>query len=69
MKKIKAKANKARESYKKATPKKWVKIGNAIQDISMVIAGFTAMTTNPIVSIIALGIGKLGKIITDFASE
>lgn len=57
---------KAVENYKAPTPKKWIKIGNAIQDISIVIAGASIFTGNPLIPFLALIVGKAGKIITDF---
>ena len=57
------------ESRKKPTPEKWVKIGDSIQDLSMVVAGASAFTGSPIIPFISLLVGKIGKIITNFASE
>lgn len=57
------------DNYRKPTPKKWVKIGNAIQDVSIVVAGASIFTGNPIIPFLSLVIGKVGKIITDLATE
>lgn len=57
------------KGYYKATPKKWRKIGDAIQDISIIIGSFTAITASPLIGIIAIAAGRIGKIITNFASE
>jgi len=65
MKKIK----KIKGEYYKPTPKKWRKIGDAIQDLGIIIGSLTAVTASPLIGIIAIGIGRLGKIITNFASE
>jgi len=69
MKKIKAKVKQKKDNYYKSTPKKWRKIGDSIQDISIIVGSFTALTGNPLIGIIAIGIGRVGKIITNFASE
>ena len=58
-----------KENYYKPTPKKWRKLGDAIQDVGIIVGSFTAVTTSPLIGIIAIGIGRLGKIITNFASE
>jgi len=70
MKKIKAKVQQKKDNYYKSTPKKWRKIGDSIQDIGIIIGSFTAgFTGNPLIGIIAIVIGRIGKIITNFATE
>jgi hypothetical protein len=61
-------AKKAKDSYKKPTPKKWKLIGETIQDIGIVVGAIGALT-NPWVGVIALGLGKIGKLLSRFASE
>lgn len=62
-------AKKAKENYKKPTPKKWKQIGETIQDAGMVVAAIGGILTNPWVGVIALVIGKTGKILSRFASK
>lgn len=56
------------KSYKAPTPDKWVKIGDTLMDISLIVSAITAFTTSPWITFAALALGKLGKIITRFAS-
>lgn len=55
--------------YYKPTPKKWRKIGDAIQDTGIVIGSIAAFSPVPWVSVVAVIVGRVGKIITNFASE
>ena len=63
---MKKQLNKVAAKYYTPTPKKWRKIGDAIQDIGIVIGSITAFTASPWVSVIAIAIGRIGKIITNF---
>lgn len=65
--KTKELATRAKESYKKPTPKRWKLIGETIQDVGMVVAAIGSLT-NPWVSVIALALGKAGKLLSRFAS-
>lgn len=62
---------KALENYYKPTPKKWRKIGDAIQETALVAGTIIALVSNPPswipVAIVALG--RIGKIITNFNTE
>lgn len=69
MKKVKEITKKATENYYKPTPKKWRKIGDSIMDLSIIISSITAFTTSPIVPVISIIVGRIGKIITNFYSE
>jgi hypothetical protein len=60
-------AKKAKENYNKPTPKKWVKIGDAIQDIGIIIGLIAPFTPWQILSPISLILGKISKIISNFA--
>lgn len=69
MKKAVQKAKDLKSNYYKSTPSKMRKIGDAIQDIGLLIGAFTAVTTNPWIGVIAIATGRAGKIITNFWSE
>lgn len=59
------------ENYYKPTPKKWRKIGDAIQDTSIIISAFVALiaTLPAWIPVTIFALGRLGKIITNFATE
>ena len=60
---------KLKENYYKPTPVKWRKIGDAMQDISLIGAGIVALFAAPPAWIPAaiVAFGRIGKIITNFA--
>jgi hypothetical protein len=60
-----------KEGYYKQTPKKWRKIGDAIMDISVVAGIIVAAIASPPawVPVAVLIVGRVGKIITNFATE
>jgi len=62
---------KALENYYKPTPKKWRIIGDSIQDIAIAAGSIVAMVAAPPawVPVGILILGRIGKIITNFASE
>lgn len=51
------------------TPKLWKQIGNALLSISTLITGYTAFIDEPIIAIVSMVCGILGKIITSFFIE
>lgn len=57
---------KAIENYNAPTPIKWRRIGNLIHSIGTTISGITLFTLPEYVTIIALLLTRIGKIITDF---
>lgn len=63
--------NKKKSDYYNPTPKKWRKIGDTVQDVAIIASGIVALIASPPawlpVSIFALG--RIGKIITNFAVE
>jgi hypothetical protein len=54
---------------KSPTPKLWKQIGNALLSISTLITGYTAFIDEPIIAIVSMVCGILGKIITSFFVE
>ena len=71
MKKIFIQANKLRGNYYKPTPKKWRQIGDTLQDLAIIAGGIVAVIVAPPawVPVAVLAIGRIGKIITNFATE
>lgn len=61
----------AKNNYYKPTPTKWRKIGDAIQDVAIVAGAAITLATAPPawIPVAILVIGRLGKIITNFATE
>ena len=66
-----SKVKKHSENYYKPTPEKWRKIGDAMQDVSYIGAAAVALIAVPPVwlPVLIMGIGRLGKIITNFATH
>ena len=62
------KAKQATDKYYKPTPKKWRKIGDALQDVGIIVGSITVFTV-PWVGVLSIALGRIGKIITNFASE
>lgn len=56
-------------NYYKPTPSKWRKIGDAIQDASIILGCAAAFTTAPWIPVAVVILGRIGKIITNFATE
>jgi hypothetical protein len=71
MKKIITKAKNLKDSYYLPTSAKWRKIGDAIQDVAIIGGGIVALIASPPawVPVLILGIGRLGKIITNFTTK
>lgn len=69
LQKTKNAAKKATDNYYKPTPKKWRKIGDSFQDLSFIIGGLVIFTSSPIIGFAAMAVGRIGKILTNFASE
>jgi len=67
--KIKNKVQEAAENYTKPTPNFWRKVGDSMLIIGTTIAGISAFTMPPIVTVIAAGLTCIGKVITNFATE
>lgn len=67
MKKIKE----LKSGYYQPTPKKWRKIGDAIQEVALIGAGIVAVIASPPawVPVVIATIGRIGKIITNFSTE
>ena len=57
--------------YYKPTPAKWRKVGDAMQETAIVAAAVVALFAGPPawVSVAIFAVGRLGKIITNFAKE
>ncbi|MFA5196161.1 MAG: hypothetical protein WC401_10225 [Bacteroidales bacterium] len=57
--------------YYKPTPAKWRKVGDAIQESAIVAAAVIALFAAPPawVSVLIFAAGRIGKIITNFATE
>ena len=66
---IKLKFKKASESYSRATPAKWRKLGDALLGVSTTITGFAIYEEAKWVAMTALITGVIGKFLTDFFSE
>jgi hypothetical protein len=56
-------------AYYKPTPKKWRKWGDAILGLGTALTIVGGIVKNPIIVIVAAGLGWLGKTITNFATE
>ena len=59
----------AKRNYYKPTPAKWRKIGDVIQDTGLIIGSIAIFFTAPWVPVVALVVGRIGKIITNLATE
>lgn len=59
------------ENYYKPTPSRWRKIGDAIQDVSITASAIVALFAAPPawVPVVIFAVGRIGKILTNFASE
>jgi hypothetical protein len=55
--------------YYKPTPKKWRKIGDTITDVSIIVATIAFFTPAQWITPVSMMIGRIGKIITNLASE
>lgn len=55
--------------YYEPTPVKWRVIGDAIQDVGIIVGAVAAFTAAPWVPVAAVVIGRIGKIITNFATK
>jgi hypothetical protein len=62
---------KALKNYYKPTPSKWRKIGDAIQETALIAGGVIAIIAAPPawVPVAIAALGRIGKIITNFATE
>lgn len=60
-----------KENYYKPTPAKWRKIGDAIQEASLIGAGIIALVAAPPawIPVAIMALGRIGKIITNFTTE
>lgn len=66
-----SKAKSLKEGYYKSTPAKWRKIGDAMQETAIVAAAVVALFAAPPtwVPVAIFAVGRIGKIITNFAKE
>lgn len=53
------------KNYYKPTPAKWRKIGDALLAASTMITASAIATAHPYLALIALGIGVVGKFLTN----
>jgi hypothetical protein len=60
-----------KEGYYKHTPVKWRKIGDTIQDVAIIAGAVVALFAGPPawVPIAIMVTGRIGKIITNFATK
>jgi len=66
-----SKAKRLKEGYYKTTPAKWRKFGDAMQETAIVAAAVVALFAAPPawVPVAIFAVGRIGKIITNFAKE
>lgn len=57
------------KEYYKPTPIKWRKLGDALLGTSSFITGYAIVNDLKWVALTALGLGAVGKFLTDFFSE
>lgn len=59
---------KHKDNYYKPTPKKWRKIGDMMQEVSLLGAAIVAIIASPPVwlPVAIMAVGRIGKIITNF---
>lgn len=57
------------KNYYKPTPVKWRKLGDALLAVSAFLAGSQILANNKTLALVALGIGVIGKFLTNFFSE
>lgn len=64
------KVKKLKGDYYKATPKRWRKIGDAMQDIAITGSAIIALVASPPawIPVAIFAAGRIGKIITNFSS-
>lgn len=65
------KAKNIKDGYYKPTPTKWRKLGDTMQETAIVAAAIVALFAAPPawVPVAIFAVGRLGKIITNFATE
>lgn len=56
-------------SYYKATPAKWRKLGDCLLGASTTITGYSIMNNLDWLALTSLGLGVIGKFLTNFFSE
>ena len=58
-----------KSDYYKPTPTKWRKIGDTMQEVSIIASGVVALLIAPPawVPVAIFAVGRIGKIITNFA--
>jgi hypothetical protein len=57
------------EGYSKPTPKKMRKLGDALLGASTTITGYAIMTDHDWLALVSLGLGVIGKFLTNFFSD
>jgi hypothetical protein len=62
---------KLKDNYYQPTPVKWRKIGDTFQDVAILAGSVVALVAAPPawIPVAILIIGRIGKIITNFATE
>jgi hypothetical protein len=60
-----------KDGYYQPTPAKWRKIGDTIQDIAVIGSAIVAVVAAPPawIPVLIFAVGRLGKIITNFATK
>jgi hypothetical protein len=56
------------KSYFKSTPKFWRVLGDSILGLGTVVTAISSLNHNPVLAVVAAGLGWLGKTITNGAS-
>ena len=56
-------------SYGKPTPKKWRNLGDSLLGVSTTITGYAIMDNTQWLALASLGLGVIGKFLTNFFSE
>lgn len=69
--KVQSAVKTAASNYYKPTPSKWRKIGDAIQDVAIIAGAAVTLVAAPPawIPVAILVAGRLGKVITNFATE
>lgn len=59
------------DGYYKPTPVKWRKVGDTVQDVAILAGSVVAVIASPPawIPVAILVLGRIGKIITNFATE
>lgn len=65
------KAQTLKAGYYKPTPKRWRQIGDAVQEAAIIASAVVAIIASPPawIPVLIFSVGRIGKIITNFAVE